>query len=123
MVIRRYYFSPSRPVFADAGDALEVRRPVTEPLSADATLLSLAQAGDGEAFGKLTEPFRPELQVHCYRMLGSAQDAEDLLQETLLAAWRGIGQFERQCSLRAWMHRTATTQCLNALRGSKARAL
>src|SRR5271170_6864859 len=74
--------------------------PVTEPLSADASLLSLAQAGDGEAFGKLTEPFRRELQAHCYRMLGSAQDAEDLLQETLLAAWRGIGQFEGRSSLR-----------------------
>jgi RNA polymerase sigma-70 factor (TIGR02960 family) len=96
---------------------------VTEPLAADAALLSLAQAGDGEAFGKLTEPFRRELQVHCYRVLGSAQDAEDLLQETLLAAWRGIGQFEGRSSLRAWLYRIATNQCLNALRGSRARAL
>jgi RNA polymerase sigma-70 factor (TIGR02960 family) len=96
---------------------------VTEPLLADTTLLSLAQAGDGEAFGKLTDPFRRELQVHCYRMLGSAQDAEDLLQETLLAAWRGIGQFEMRSSLRAWLYRIATNQCLNALRGNKAREL
>jgi RNA polymerase sigma-70 factor (TIGR02960 family) len=96
---------------------------VTEPLPTDATLLSLAQAGDGEAFGKLTEPFRHELQVHCYRMLGSAQDAEDLLQETLIAAWRGIGQFEGRSSPRAWLYRIATNQCLNALRGSKVRAL
>jgi RNA polymerase sigma-70 factor (TIGR02960 family) len=96
---------------------------VTEPLIADAALLALAQAGDGEAFGKLTAPFRRELQVHCYRMLGSAQDAEDLLQETLIAAWRGIGQFERRSSLRAWLYRIATNQCLNALRASKARAL
>ena len=73
---------------------------MTEPLPADAALLSLAQAGDGEAFGKLTEPLRSELQVHCYRMLGSPQDAEDLLQETLIAAWRGIRQFEGRSSLR-----------------------
>jgi len=102
---------------------LEVQGPVTEPLLADATLLALAQTGDGEAFGKLTEPFRRELQVHCYRLLGSAQDAEDLLQETLIAAWRGIGQFEGRSSLRAWLYRIATNQCLNALRDRKARAL
>ena len=95
---------------------------MTESLSAE-VLLSLAQAGDGEAFGQLAEPFRRELQVHCYRMLGSAQDAEDLLQETLIAAWRGIGQFEGRSSLRGWLYRIATNQCLNALRSDKARAL
>jgi RNA polymerase sigma-70 factor (TIGR02960 family) len=96
---------------------------VTESQSADTALLSLARAGDGDAFGELTQPFRRELQVHCYRMLGSAQDAEDLLQETLIAAWRGIGQFEGRSSLRGWLYRIATNQCLNALRDAKARAL
>jgi RNA polymerase sigma-70 factor (ECF subfamily) len=102
---------------------LEVRAAVTERAGADAALLARAQAGDGEAFGQLAEPFRRELHVHCYRMLGSAQDAEDLLQETLVAAWRGIGQFEGRSSLRAWLYRIATNQCLNALRGGKGRAL
>jgi RNA polymerase sigma-70 factor, ECF subfamily len=111
------------PYIGYVGDVPEVQGTVTEPLLADATLLIRAQTGDGEAFGKLTDPFRCELQVHCYRILGSAHDAEDLLQETLLAAWRGIGQFEGRSSLRAWLYRIATNQCLNALRGSKARTL
>ena len=57
------------------------------------TALARARAGDGEAFRELTDPHRRELQLHCYRILGSVQDAEDTLQETLLAAWRGLGQF------------------------------
>ena len=59
-------------------------------------LISKARAGDGNAFRELTEPHRRELQVHCYRMLGSLQDAEDTLQETLLAAWRGLGEFQER---------------------------
>ena len=78
--------------------------------------LSRAQTGDEQAFRELTDPFQRELQLHCYRILGSVQDAEDMLQETLLAAWRGLGQFEGRASLRAWLYRIATNRCLNALR-------
>jgi RNA polymerase sigma-70 factor (ECF subfamily) len=83
-----------------------------------ATALARAQAGDGEAFRELTDPFRRELQVHCYRILGSTEDAEDVLQETLLAAWRGLDGFEERASLRTWLYRIATNRCLNALRDS-----
>jgi RNA polymerase sigma-70 factor (TIGR02960 family) len=78
--------------------------------------LALARAGDGAAFGELVEPYRRELQLHCYRILGSLQDAQDVLQETLLAAWRGLGGFQERASVRAWLYRIATNRCLNALR-------
>jgi RNA polymerase sigma-70 factor (ECF subfamily) len=80
--------------------------------------LELARAGDQHAFRELTDPYRRELQVHCYRIVGSLQDAEDLLQETLLAAWRGLERFEGRASLRSWLYRIATNRCLNALRDS-----
>ena len=78
--------------------------------------LSRARAGDEEAFRELVDPYRGELQVHCYRILGSVQDAEDLLQETLLAAWRGLERFDGRASMRSWLYRIATNRCLNALR-------
>jgi RNA polymerase sigma factor (sigma-70 family) len=81
-------------------------------------LIAMARAGDGEAFRELTEPYRRELQVHCYRMLGSLQDAEDVLQDTLLAAWQGLGGFEERASMRTWLYRIATNRCLNALRSA-----
>jgi RNA polymerase sigma-70 factor (ECF subfamily) len=80
------------------------------------TTLARARAGDEEAFRELTEPHRRELQLHCYRILGSVQDAEDMLQETLLAAWRRLEGFEERSSVRAWLYRIATNRCLNALR-------
>ena len=86
-----------------------------------ADLISRAQAGDGDAFRKLTEPHRRELQVHCYRMLGSFQDAEDALQDTMLAAWQGLEGFEGRASLRTWLYRIATTRCLNARRAASRR--
>jgi RNA polymerase sigma-70 factor (TIGR02960 family) len=83
--------------------------------------LSRARAGDENAFQELVEPYRRELQLHCYRILGSLQDAEDQLQETLLAAWRGLDGFEGRASLRAWLYRIATNRCLNALRDRRRR--
>jgi RNA polymerase sigma-70 factor (ECF subfamily) len=83
--------------------------------------MSRARAGDGEAFRELIEPYRRELQVHCYRMLGSLQDAEDTLQDTLLAAWQGIAGFEGRASLRTWLYRIATNRCLNARRSASRR--
>jgi len=84
-------------------------------------LISRARAGDGAAFGELTEPYRRELQVHCYRMLGSFEDAEDALQDTLLAAWRGLGAFEGRASLRTWLYQVATRRCLDARRAAARR--
>ena len=85
-------------------------------------LVSRARAGDSDAFRELTEPHRRELQVHCYRMLGSLQDAEDALQETLLSAWQGLDGFEGRASLRTWLYRIATNRCLNARRSASRRS-
>jgi RNA polymerase sigma-70 factor (TIGR02960 family) len=83
--------------------------------------LGRARAGDEAAFRELVDPYRRELHLHCYRVLGSLEDAEDVVQETLLAAWRGLRGFEERASLRAWLYRIATNRCLNALRDRKRR--
>ena len=83
--------------------------------------LTQARAGDEQAFRALTDQHRRELQLHCYRILGSVQDAEDMVQETLLAAWRGLARFEERASVRSWLYRIATNRCLNALRDSRRR--
>ena len=84
-------------------------------------LISRAQAGDEDAFRAMTEPHRRELLVHCYRMLGSLQDAEDALQDTMLGAWQGLGSFGGRASMRTWLYRIATNRCLNTLRTAKRR--
>ena len=86
-----------------------------------ADLIARARAGDGDAFQELTEPYLRELQVHCYRMLGSFQDAEDALQDTLLGAWQSLGGFEGRASLRTWLYRIATHRCLDARRAASRR--
>ncbi len=83
--------------------------------------LTSARAGDTDAFRRLVEPYRRELHVHCYRILGSIQDAEDALQETLVAAWQGLAGFEGRASLRTWLYRIATSRSLNMRRAASRR--
>jgi RNA polymerase sigma-70 factor (ECF subfamily) len=87
----------------------------------DTDVLARARAGDGEAFAQLVEPYRRELQVHCYRILGSVADAEDALQDALLSAWQGLAGFEGRASFRTWLYRVATSRCLDTLRSAARR--
>jgi RNA polymerase sigma-70 factor (TIGR02960 family) len=87
----------------------------------DEQALARARAGDEEAFRQLTDSHRRELQLHCYRILGSTQDAEDMVQETLISAWRSLEAFEGRASVRSWLYRIATNRCLDALRARSRR--
>jgi RNA polymerase sigma-70 factor (TIGR02960 family) len=84
-------------------------------------LLSRAQSGDQQAFAQLTDGYRRELKLHCYRILGSTQDAEDALQETFISAWQALANFEERASIRTWLYRIATNRCLNMLRAASRR--
>ena len=84
-------------------------------------LMARARAGDHDAFGNLVQGHSHELQVHCYRILGSLQDAEDALQETLVSAWRNLGEFGQRSSLRTWLYKIATNRCLDMLRAGSRR--
>ena len=81
----------------------------------DRELLDAARGGDEVAFGRIAEEHRTQLLAHCYRMLGSMDDAEDMLQETYLRAWRGLPRFAGRSSLRTWLYRIATNACLDAI--------
>jgi RNA polymerase sigma-70 factor (TIGR02960 family) len=87
----------------------------------DETLVRRARSGDGAAFAELVRPYRRELHVHSYRMLGSFDDADDAVQETLLAAWRGFATYQARASVRTWLYQVATNTCLNLLRAASRR--
>ena len=90
---------------------------------AETSYFNAARAGDQEAFEHLVDPYRRQLLVHCYRILGSFEDAEDMLQETLVRVWKRLGSFEGRSSLRAWLYKIATNASLDALDSRRVRGL
>jgi RNA polymerase sigma-70 factor (TIGR02960 family) len=113
-------FIGSTPVPTPGGAGTERLAPCQDPGVSD-VLLARARAGHDQAFRDLVEPYRRELHVHCYRLLGSLADAEDVLQDALLAAWRGLPGFEERATLRTWLYRIVTNRCLNAIRAGTRR--
>src|SRR5882672_1256935 len=109
-------------VAVDAGPAVRQPVGVSEPLREE-RILDAARAGDERAFRALIEPYRRELRAYCYRMAGSLHDGDDLLQESLLRAWKGIGGFEGRSSLRTWLYRVSSSACMDALESRAARSL
>src|SRR5687767_6732496 len=95
--------------------------PNQNPLEAEH--LSAARAGNSQRFGELTEPYRRQLQVHCYRILGSLHEAEDMVQETMLRAWKKLDSYEARASFRSWLYKIATNACLDALDQRRSRRL
>ncbi|MDX6620063.1 MAG: hypothetical protein QOK36_2449 [Gaiellales bacterium] len=89
--------------------------PMTAASRDESGLVAAARAGDERAFAELVDPYRRALEVHCYRMLGSLHDAEDVAQEAMLKAWRSLDRFERRSSLQTWLYRIATNACLDEL--------
>src|SRR5690242_15418836 len=97
---------------------------MTSPaIAQELALLDAASGGDERAFRELVEPYRSRLHAHCYRMLGSLQDAEDAVQEALLRAWRGLSGFQRRSSFKSWLYRIATNTCLRLIERRPKRVL
>src|SRR5450432_1688647 len=92
-------------------------------MPAESEALALAKSGDPQAFAQLVNPYRRELRAHCYRMSASIHDADDLLQDSLLRAWRALDQFEGRSGLRTWLYKVTTSACLDALAKKPGRAL
>ncbi len=106
-----------------AGQSRATSNQLRQPDSVEIARLTAARRGNQNEFSSLTEPYRRELQVHCYRILGSRQEAEDLVQETLLRAWRRLDTYAGQATFRAWLYKIATNACLDALDRQRSRRL